>query len=74
MDFDYKIVETVAVLSSQGNVSKELNLVSYNGNPAKLDLRIWKRTEQGEKLLKGLTLTGEEARVLKQALNARADI
>ena len=74
MDFDYKIVETVAVLSSQGNVSKELNLVSYNGNPAKLDLRSWKRTEQGEKLLKGLTLTGEEASVLKQALNARADI
>lgn len=74
MDFDYKIVEPVAVLSSAGTVSKELNLVSYNGSPAKWDLRSWKRTEQGEKLLKGLTLTGEEASALKQALNARADI
>lgn len=74
MAFEYEIVEAVAVLSECGNVTKELNLVSYKGQPAKYDLRSWKRDEQGEKLLKGLTLTGTEARALKQALNARPEL
>ena len=48
--------------------------VSYNGSPAKYDLRSWRRTDGEEKLLKGLTLTDEEARALKEALNSRGDL
>lgn len=73
-DFSYKIVERVAVLSQSGETSKELNLVSYNGASPKWDIRSWRRTDGEEKLLKGLTLSQDEARALKQALNARAEL
>lgn len=72
--FNYKIEEHITTLSESGDTSKELNLVSYNGSPAKYDLRSWKRTDGEEKLLKGLTLTVEEARALKEALNSREEL
>lgn len=72
--FNYEIVERIAVLSQSGSTTKELNRVAYNGSPAKYDLRSWRREDGGEKLLKGLTLTDEEATALKAALAARADI
>ena len=72
--FKYEIVEHIATLSESGETSKELNLVSYNGSRPKYDLRSWRRTEGSETLLKGLTLSDEEATALKAALNGRADI
>jgi len=72
--FNYEIVERVAVLSRSGDTTKELNRVSYNGSPAKYDLRSWRRANGEEKLLKGLTLTEEEARTLRDALNGRGDL
>lgn len=72
--FNYEIVEHIATLGQSGDTSKELNRVSYNGSPAKYDLRSWRRTDGEEKLLKGLTLTDEEARALKEALNGRGDL
>ena len=72
--FNYEMVEHIATLSQSGDTSKELNRVSYNGSPAKYDLRSWKRTDGEEKLLKGLTLTDEEATALKEALNGREEL
>ena len=72
--FNYEIVEHIATLSQSGDTTKELNRVSYNGSPAKYDLRSWKRTDGEEKLLKGLTLTDEEATALKEALNGREEL
>ena len=72
--FNYEIVDHIATLSQSGDTSKELNRVSYNGSPAKYDLRSWKRTDGEEKLLKGLTLTDEEATALKEALNGREEL
>lgn len=72
--FNYEIIEQVAVLSQSGDTTKELNRVSYNGSPAKYDLRSWRRTDGEEKLLKGLTLTVDEARALKEALDGRDDL
>ena len=43
--FNYQITEHIATLSQSGDTSKELNRVSYNGSPAKYDLRSWKRTD-----------------------------
>ena len=48
--FNYEIVEHIATLSQSGDTSKELNRVSYNGSPAKYDLRSWKRTSGAGKL------------------------
>lgn len=72
--FSYEIVEKIAVLSKNGDVSKELNKVSYNNTPAKYDLRSWKRENGEEKLLKGITLNNDEIKALKDALNSRTDI
>ena len=66
--FKYEITERIAVLSQSGDTSKELNKVSYNGAPAKYDLRSWKRSDSEEKMLKGLTLNDEEMDALKAAV------
>lgn len=72
--FVYEIVERIAVLSESRGVSKELNRVSYGGSAPKYDLRSWSREDGEEKLLKGLTMTQEEAAALKAALNSRPEL
>lgn len=67
-EFVYEITEKIAVLSQSGNLSKELNKVSYNGAEPKFDIRTWKRVDGQEKMLKGVTLTLEEVETLKSAL------
>lgn len=62
--FDFEITERIAVLSSNSTYSTELNRVSFNGYPAKLDLRRWKDGQP----LKGVQLTDDEARSLIAAL------
>lgn len=51
--FNYEIVEKVAVLSQSGDTTKELNRVSYNGSPAKYDLRSWRRTDEAAEAMRG---------------------
>lgn len=72
--FTYDVVEKIAVLSEKNDTTKELRLVSYRGAKPKYDLRSWKKTEDGEKLLKGLTLTEEEAILLRDALIKREEL
>lgn len=74
MAFKYDVIEKIAVLSEVGDTSKELNLISYNGSPAKYDLRGWKHTDGEDIMLKGVTLTEEEAIALKEALNGREEL
>ena len=47
--------------------NKEVNLVSWNGRPAKLDIRSWKSNH--EQCGKGITLTAEEAAELVKLLH-----
>lgn len=66
-EFSFEIMEEIAVLSENAKGwKKELNLVSWNGNPPKFDLRDW--DAEHEKMGKGLTLSNEEVKLLKQAL------
>lgn len=66
-DFSYEILEELAVLSENAKGwRKELNLVSWNGRPAKFDLRDW--APGHEKMGKGITLTNEEFKVLQEKL------
>lgn len=67
-NFSYAVKKQLAVLSKAGDTSKEVNLVSYNDAPAKLDIRSWKRWDGGEQVLKGITLNAEEVDALKEAL------
>ncbi len=66
-EFSYEIVEEIAILSENNKGwRKELNLVSWNGRPPKLDLRDW--APDHEKMGKGLTLTNEEFEQLQKAI------
>ncbi|MDH6364307.1 hypothetical protein M2139_001218 [Enterococcus sp. PF1-24] len=65
--FSYEILEEIAVLSENPKGwRKELNLVSWNGRPAKFDLRDW--APEHEKMGKGVTLSNEEFQALQAAL------
>ena len=67
-DIKYEITEHLAGLStSSRGWSKELNLVSWNDRPAKYDLREW--APDHSRMGKGITLSDEEAKMLREALN-----
>jgi hypothetical protein len=70
VEFKYEIVEKIAVLSvSSKGWAKELNLIKWNDREPKFDIREW--SPDGEKMGKGITLSDEEVRVLKDALSGR---
>ncbi len=66
--FIYEVKENLATLSKKGNEITELRIISYNHYKPKLDLHKWEITENNEKMLRGLTLTDEEALTLLEAL------
>lgn len=71
-NFNYEITHAYGVISDNTKQSKELNAISYNGFPAKMDLRIWIKdpdAPNGKKMGKGLTLNEEEIYTLKEILN-----
>ena len=71
-DINYEIKEELGVLSkSTKGWTKELNLVSWNGAPAKYDIRDW--APNHEKMGKGITLTEEEAEALYRILAKQFD-
>ncbi|MDD4496117.1 MAG: PC4/YdbC family ssDNA-binding protein [Eubacteriales bacterium] len=47
---------------------KELNMVAWNGNPAKYDIREW--DEDHVHMSRGITLNKEELETLKDLLNS----
>ncbi len=64
----YEIKENYGVISeSAKGWTKELNLVSWNDRDPKYDLREW--SPEHEKMAKGVTLTGDELKALKDILN-----
>ena len=52
--------------SDDGKIALEVNLISYNDSPAKVDVRTWNK-ETG-KMYRGITLTPEESENLGQIL------
>ncbi len=65
---NYEIIKKIGVLSTSAKGwTKELNLVSWNGNAPKYDLRTW--APEHEKMGKGITLTEEEVKILKDLLD-----
>ncbi|EIR3701421.1 hypothetical protein LWX78_000354 [Listeria monocytogenes] len=67
-NIEYEIIEEIGVLSENARGwRKELNKISWNGRQPKYDIRDW--SEDHEKMGKGITLTDEEAEVLKKLLD-----
>ena len=65
-EFKFEIEEKLLVLSeNEKGWTKELNRVSFNGAPAKYDIRTW--SPDHSKMGKGIALSNEEFQVLLDA-------
>ena len=67
-EIKYYIEKEIGVVSeTTKGWTKELNLISWNGKTAKYDLRDW--APEHEKIGKGITLSKEELKSLRELLN-----
>ncbi|MBP2032731.1 hypothetical protein J2Z42_001405 [Clostridium algifaecis] len=67
-DIKFEIKETTGTLSeSPKGWKKELNLISWNDKEPKYDIRDW--DSEHKKMGKGVTLTAEELKKLRDVLN-----
>ena len=67
-ELKYEIVKECGVLSqSPTGWTKELNLISWNDRAPKYDIRDW--APEHEKMGKGVTISVEEAKALRDMLN-----
>ena len=67
-EFTCEVTERIAVLSTNARGwERQLNMVSWNGNPPKYDIRDW--SPDGTRMGKGISLTEEELKTLKDILN-----
>ena len=67
-DIKYEIKETLGTLSENNKGwSKELNLISWNDREPKYDIRDW--ALEHEKMGKGVTLSADELKNLRDILN-----
>lgn len=56
------------IIGEYGNSSLNLRRVGWNGRDPKLDLRKWNYTEDGERAMKGVTMTDDEGSELAGVL------
>ena len=64
----YEIIKELGKISeSKTGWSKELNLISWNDREAKYDLRDW--SSEHDKMGKGITLSSDELKSLRDLLN-----
>lgn len=67
VEFKYEIVKKIGVLSENNKGwKKEINLISWNEREPKYDIRDW--DENHEKMTKGVTLSKDELKNLKEIL------
>ena len=66
----FEIEKHIATLSYKDGITKEFNLVQYEAlKHTILDIRKWENDGENKKMGKGITLTEDEAKKLKEALN-----
>lgn len=67
-DIKFEITDELAVLSeSARGWTKEINMVSWNDREPKVDIREW--SPEHERMGKGVTLSKDEAKILRDVLN-----
>ena len=68
-ELKFEIVKNIGVLSDNDKAwKKELNLVSWNGNEPKYDIRDW--NSDHTRMGKGTTMTNEEIQKLKELIDS----
>ena len=71
-DIKYEITQSIACLSEEkSGWTKELNLVSWNGNEPKYDIRTW--GPEHKNMGKGITLTNQEIISLYEILSKEVE-
>jgi hypothetical protein len=66
-EIKFEIVQNIGTLSeSTKGWKKELNLISWNNREPKYDIREW--SENHEKMGKGVTISNDELKKLKELL------
>ena len=71
--FSFEIVQHISTLSNSGTSRVEVNKISFNGKPPKLDIRRWLYSgDERVKMLKGIALDSDEEAALTAALNPGA--
>lgn len=66
-DISFDIIANIGILSkSSSGWTKEINLVSWNGEEPKYDIRLW--NSKHDKMSRGITLSQEEIEALKKIL------
>lgn len=70
-EITFYIEQEIAVLSTRGSWSLELNRVSWNGAPPKYDIRSW--NEDHTRMGKGVSLTQDEMDKLLAAFSEDED-
>ena len=69
-EITYEIKEHIGVINTNENGwNKELNVVSWNGGPEKIDIRDWDPSH--ERMSRGITLTEEQAEKAAMLLGRR---
>ena len=67
---DWRVIEEIAILhESQAGWTKELNIISWNGDEPKYDVRWWNSDKT--RLGKGFTFTAEELSKLKTIIDIK---
>jgi hypothetical protein len=67
-EIKYELIEAIGIVSEGKNGwNKELNLIKWNEREAVYDIRTW--SPDREKMGKGITISVEEAKVLRDMLN-----
>ncbi len=71
-EITFKIVEHLGVISTKDTGwNRELNLVSWNDQKPKFDIRDWDKDH--ERMSRGITLFEEEMEKLVECYNARSN-
>ena len=69
-EFKYEIKQHFGVVAEEKSYrTLELNLVSFNDAEPKVDLRRWVNKDGEKTMGKGVTMTGEQIRALRDLLN-----
>ena len=72
-DIAFEIMEQIAIIQTYPTEWKrELNLVAWNGNPERYDIRDWDPSHMH--MSRGITLSKNEAYALMEALCSHFDV
>lgn len=66
----FEVLQQLAEIRINSRLAKRITVTSWNGQPGKLDLRIWRTDQEPAKPGKGVTISDQDAQTIADALQA----